>query len=81
VVRTAQSEQRARATLTRQVEQARVQWEKGLWHLGNQRFACVPDARAALAQQLKSCPAWLQVESVLVMQPKHRRPGRPSRPR
>ena len=77
MVRTAQGEQRTRATLTRQVEQALVQWEKILWHLGNQRFACVPDARAALAQQLKQCPAWLQVESVLVMQPKHRRPGRP----
>jgi transposase len=77
VVRTAQGEQRARATLTRQVEQALVHWEKTLWHLSNQRFACVPDARAALAQQLKQCPAWLQVESVLVMQPKHRRPGRP----
>jgi transposase len=77
VVRTTSGEQRARATLTRQVEQARGQWEKALWHLGNQRFACVPDARAALAAQLKPCPAWLQVESVLVMQPKHRRPGRP----
>jgi transposase len=77
VVRTTSGEQRARATLTRQVEQARGQWEKALWHLGNQRFACVPDARAALAAQLKQCPAWLQVESVLVMQPKHRRPGRP----
>ena len=61
----------------RQVEQAQVRWEKALWHLGNQRFACVPDARAALAAQLKGCPAWLRVESVLVMQPKHRRPGRP----
>lgn len=77
VVRTSQGEDRARATLTRQVEQARGQWEKALWHLGNRRFACVPDARAALAAQLKQCPAWLQVESVLVMQPKHRRPGRP----
>lgn len=77
VVRTTAGEQRARATLERQVEQTRGQWEKALWHLGNQRFACVPDARAALAQQLKQCPAWLQVESVLVMQPKHRRPGRP----
>jgi transposase len=77
VVRTTAGEQRARATLTRQVEQARMQWEKALWHLGNRRFACVPDARAALAAQLKPCPAWLQVESVLVMQPKHRRPGRP----
>lgn len=77
VVRTAAGEQRARATLARQVEQTRGQWEKALWHLGNQRFACVPDARAALTRQLKACPAWLQVESVLVMQPKHRRPGRP----
>jgi transposase len=47
----------------------------GTW--ASARFACVPDARAALAAQLKQCPAWLQVESVLVMQPKHRRPGRP----
>jgi transposase len=77
VVRTAQGEERARKTLRRQVETLRVQWERELWHLGNQRFACVPDAQAALAQQLKQRPAWLQVESVLLMQPKHRRPGRP----
>ena len=77
VVRTAQGEERARKTLRRQVETQRAQWEQALWHLGNQRFACVPDAQAALAQQLKQRPAWLQVESVLVMQPKHRRPGRP----
>ncbi len=77
VVRTLAGEDRARATLQRQVDTTREQWEKALWHLSNQRFACVPDARAALARQLKTCPAWLQVESVLVMQPKHRRPGRP----
>jgi transposase len=76
VVRTTAGEDRARATLQRQVETLRAQWEKTLRHLGNQRFACVPDARAALAKQLKQCPAWLQIESVLVMQPKHRRPGR-----
>jgi transposase len=77
VVRTAPGEERARKTLDRQVDTTRAQWEQALWHLGNQRFACVPDARAALAKQLKTCPAWLQVESVLVMQPKYRRPGRP----
>jgi hypothetical protein len=44
--------------------------------MGNQRFARVPDERAALARQLKRRPAWLRGESVLVMQPKHRRPGR-----
>jgi transposase len=77
VVRTTAGEERVRSTLQRQVETTREQGEKALWHLGNQRFACVPDARAALASQLTTCPVWLQVESVLVMQPKHRRPGRP----
>jgi transposase len=77
VVRSMQGEQQARTTLRRQVDATRAQWEQALWHLGNRRFACVPDAQAALAAQLKQCPAWLQVQSVLVMQPKHRRPGRP----
>jgi transposase len=77
VVRTASGEERARATLERQVDRVRRQWEQTLWHLGNQRFAGAPDARAALAKQLKTRPVWLQVESVLVMQPKYRRPGRP----
>jgi transposase len=77
VVRTTQGEDQTRATLRRQVDKTRAQWEQALGHLGNRRFACVPDARAALAAQLKTRPAWLQVQSVLVMQPKHRRPGRP----
>jgi hypothetical protein len=76
-VRTTQGEERARATRARQVEHARSQWEQARWHLSNQRFACVPDARAALTKQLKTRPAWLQVERVLVMHPRHRRPGRP----
>src|SRR5262249_9069376 len=77
VVRTTQGEERARATMTRQVEQARQTWEKALWHLGNQRFACAPDAQAALAQQLKQCPDWLAVQTQLVAHPKQHRPGRP----
>lgn len=77
VVRTAQGEERARATLTRKVEQARTQWEKRLWHLGHQRFACEPDAQAALTAQLKTCPAWLVVEAEVYAVPKHARLGRP----
>src|SRR5262245_25602082 len=69
VVRTTSGEERARATLQRQVEQARQTWEKQLWHLRTQRFACEPDAQAALAQQLKKCPAWLVVHSRLIAQP------------
>jgi transposase len=70
-------EWRARATLQRQVEQAQRTWEQQLWHLGNQRFACAPDAQAALAKQLKKCPNWLEGQTRLVVHPKHRRAGRP----
>jgi len=77
VVRTAQGEERARTTLARKVEQARTQWEKRLWHLGHQRFACAPDAQAALAAQFKACPDWLVVEAAVHAVPKHARPGRP----
>jgi transposase len=77
VVRTTQGEERARTTLTRQVKAARQTWEKALWHLGNQRFACAPDAEAALAQHLKKLPLWLAVHSQLIAHAKQRRPGRP----
>lgn len=77
VVRTAQGEERAGTTLARQVEQARAQWEKRLWHLGHQRFACAPDAQAALTAQFKTCPAWLVVQAEVRAMPKHARPGRP----
>ena len=77
VVRTTQGEQRARATLRRRVEQTRQAWEQHLWHLSNQRFACAPDAQAALAKQLTQCPNWLAVRTRLVAHPKQRRPGRP----
>jgi transposase len=77
VVRTIQGEERARATLERQVEQTHEQWKKAFWHLGNQRFACEPDAQAALAQQLKKRPEWLTVQTRLIAHPKQNRPGRP----
>ena len=77
VVRTTQGEERTRTTFARQVGRMRGQWEKTLWHLGNQRFACEPDAQAALTQRLKKCPTWLRIDSRLVAHPKQNRPGRP----
>jgi transposase len=77
VVRTTQGQERARATLQRQVDTTREQWEKALWHLSTQRFACEPDAQAALAKQLKKRPEWLGVQAQLVLHPKHGRAGRP----
>jgi transposase len=77
VARTTHGEERARATLQRQVETTRAQWEKALWHLGNQRFACEPDAQAALERQFKKRPEWLTVQTRLIPHPHQRRPGRP----
>jgi transposase len=77
VARTTQGVERTRATLARQAEQSRVQWEKALWHLGAQRFACAPDAQAALAKHLTKRPEWLQVAAQVVAHPTHSRPGRP----
>ena len=77
VGRTRQGEERARATLARKAEQTRVEWEKTLWHLSVRRFACEPDARAALAKQLAKLPEWLRVEAQLLAHPTHSRRGRP----
>jgi transposase len=77
VVRTTQGEEHARATLARQVDKTRGQWVQAFWHLGNQRFACLPDAQTALATQLKKQPAWLTVQTQLVEHAKHAQPGRP----
>lgn len=79
VVRTTQGEERTRATLRRQVDKTHAQWANAFWHLGNQRFACEPDAQAALEKQLKKRPEWLSVQTHLVEHPKHAQPGRPRR--
>jgi transposase len=76
VVRTTQGEERARATVQRQVDKAHHEWEQALWHLGNRRFACEPDAQTALGHLLKRRPDWLAVQSQLVTHPRHHRPGR-----
>jgi len=77
IVRTNASEQRAQATLQRQVKRAQAEWEKKCWHLGNQRFACEADARAALEREQKGQPAWLDVQSEVVAHAHHEGRGRP----
>ena len=71
VGRTVQGVARTHATLARKAEQARVEWEKTLWHLSVQRFACEPDAQAALTKQLTKLPEWLHVEARVLAHPTH----------
>jgi len=71
IVRTSASEQRAQASLQRQVSRAQVSWERKCWHLGTRRFACEADARAALERELKGKPTWLEVHHDVVAHPRH----------
>ncbi len=61
LVRTTAGEQRAKETMQRQVKRAQQNWEQRLWHLGNQRFACEADARAALQREVKTLPTWFDL--------------------
>jgi transposase len=79
VVRTLASQQRAGASLQRQVSQAQGKWEQKCWHLGNRRFAGFADARLALERELKSKPSWLEIQHELVAHPHHARKGRPQK--
>jgi transposase len=45
--------------------------------LGNQTFACPPDAAAALAKTCQRLPAWFSVESHLTSRPTYPTRGRP----
>ena len=77
IVRTHASEQRAQASLQRQVSKAQASWEQKCWHLGNRRFACEADAQTALERELKGKPSWLEVKSELVAHARHAGKGRP----
>ena len=77
IVRTHASQQRAQLSVQRQVGKAQISWEQKCWHLGNRRFACEADARAALGRELKGKPTWLAVEGEFVAHPQYAGKGRP----
>jgi transposase len=78
VVCTKAGERRTRATLERQASKAQEDWRKRLWHLSNRAFACEADARAALTQEAKTLPAWLQLQPAqLRREPRYAGRGRP----
>jgi transposase len=77
IVRSAQGITHAQTTLQRKAAQDQERWEKTCWHLGNQRFACEADARTALAQALRPCPAWMQVTAEIVAHPQYAGVRRP----
>jgi transposase len=76
VVRTQDGEERARTTAQRQADRDQLAWEKRLWHLGHQTFACQPDAEAALAKTCQRLPTWFAVEAQVTSHPTYPTRGR-----
>ena len=68
---------RTRATMTKRAQQDQEDWERQLWHLGNQEFACQADAEAAIHRRLKRLPIWLRVASMVASWPHYAGRGRP----
>ena len=77
VVYSQASVERVRQTMQRQVSKAQKRWEQTCWHFSNRRFACEPDARAALERELKGKPSWLEVHSEVMAHPLYPGKGRP----
>ncbi len=63
--------------MQRQAERDQTAWEKRLWHLGHQTFACQPDAEAGLAATCQRLPPWFVLHSSIVAQSGYATRGRP----
>jgi len=77
VVRTRDGEERARDAAAPGAAGSGESWQKRLWHLGNQTFACQPDAEAALAKACQRLPPWLVVTSTVTSHSTYPTRGRP----
>jgi transposase len=72
---------RTRSPLAKRAQRDREHWERQLWHLGNQAFACQADAQAEQQRQLKTLPVWLQVACTVSSRPHYAGRGRPPKGR
>src|SRR6266704_4148100 len=79
IVRTKAGEQAARVQMEKKVKKAKAQWEKQLWHLSKQEFACQSDAETALKQAMKGKPAFLTVSSTSQEEGHYQHKGRPKK--
>jgi len=77
IVRTKAGEQAARQHMEKTVKKAKAQWEKKLWHLSKQEFACQDDAELAWKQAIKGKPSLLAVSCIYQEEGRYRHKGRP----
>src|SRR6266704_5314514 len=65
--------------IEKQGKKTQQEWEKRLWHLSKQAFACETDAQQAWEKALKGKPSWLIATFTLKEQGQYQQRGRPQK--
>jgi transposase len=79
IVRTKAGEQAAHGQMEKKVKKAKAQWEKKLWHLSKQQFACHNDAQSAWQQAIKGKPSFLVARCTFQEEGHYQQKGRPKK--
>jgi transposase len=77
IVRTHAQVQATKEQMEKQGKKTQQEWEKRLWHLSKQAFACENDAQQAWEKALKGKPSWLMATFTLKEQKQYQHRGRP----
>jgi transposase len=78
MIRTSQNWEAARHSLRKKANKDFEVWEKRLWHLSTQSFACQQDAEETFKQAISKLPSWLQAAASVMGEPHYEKAGRPS---
>ena len=79
IVRTHARLQAAKEQMEKKGKKTQQEWEKRLWHLSKQAFACETDAQQAWEKALKGKPSWLIATFTLKEQKQYQQRGRPQK--
>jgi transposase len=79
IVRTKAGEEAARVQMEKKVKKAQEQWEKKLWHLSKQEFACQSDAQTAWKQAIKGKPSFVVMACTSREEGHYQQKGRPKK--
>jgi transposase len=78
MIRTTQNWEAARDSLRKKANKDAEIWEKRLWHLSTQSFACQQDAEETFKKTISKLPAYLQATAGVIEEPHYEKAGRTS---
>ncbi|HEY6409063.1 MAG TPA: IS1634 family transposase, partial [Ktedonobacteraceae bacterium] len=79
IVRTHAQVQATQEQMEKKGKKIQQEWEKRLWHLSKQAFACENDAQQAWKQAMKGKPSWLMATFTWKEQGQYQQRGRPQK--